>query len=49
MSSIMEGAKPVGADVEYMEKSSQLSIDPDEEKALVRKIDLYLLPTIWIM
>jgi hypothetical protein len=23
--------------------------DTEEEKALVRKIDLYLLPTIWLM
>jgi hypothetical protein len=37
------------ADIECVEQSSQLSIDVDEEKALVRKIDLYLLPTIWIM
>lgn len=36
-------------DIECVEQSSQLSIDPEEEKALVRKIDLYLLPTIWIM
>lgn len=36
------------ADIECVEKSSQLSINADEEKALVRKIDLYLLPTICI-
>lgn len=24
-------------------------IDPEEEKRLLRKIDLYLLPCIWIM
>jgi hypothetical protein len=36
-------------DIECIEQSSALSIDVDEEKALVRKIDLYLLPTIWIM
>lgn len=25
------------------------SFTPEEEKALVRKVDLYLLPMIWIM
>lgn len=36
--------------IEYLEETA--SQDPDrvaEEKALVRKIDLYLLPTIWLM
>lgn len=40
------------------QKNSMAGIDPaladyvpgtDEEKALVRKIDLFLLPTIWLM
>jgi hypothetical protein len=47
--STAEDVKPVGTDVECVEKSSQLGIDAAEEKALVRKIDLYLLPTIWFV
>jgi hypothetical protein len=34
------------------EKIEEVSMDADraeEEKRLVRKIDLYLLPTIWLM
>ena len=42
-----EEAKDVG--VEYIETSSHASMQTDEEKALVRKIDLCLLPTIWLM
>lgn len=37
-------------DIEFVEES--VSNDEErarEEKALVRKIDLYLLPTIWLM
>lgn len=37
-------------DIEFVEEST--SNDEErarEEKALVRKIDLYLLPTIWLM
>ena len=43
----LEEAKDVG--VECVEKSSNASMQADEEKALVRKIDLCLLPTIWLM
>ena len=32
-----------------IEVSGELTWTPEEEKALVRKIDLYLLPTIWLM
>jgi hypothetical protein len=36
--------------VEYEEGSpEQLTWTPEEEKALVRKIDLYLIPMIWLM
>lgn len=28
---------------------SQQPWTPEEERALVRKVDLYLLPTIWLM
>jgi hypothetical protein len=31
------------------EVSEELTWTPEEEKALVRKIDLFLLPTIWLM
>jgi len=37
-------------DIELIEESMSEDADrAQEEKALVRKIDLYLLPTIWIM
>lgn len=37
-------------DIECVEKSMSENGDSSaEEKALVRKIDLYLLPTIWLM
>ena len=42
-----EEVKDVG--VECVETSSHLSVQSGEEKALVRKIDLCLLPTIWLM
>lgn len=32
-----------------IEVSGELSWTPEEEKKLVRKIDLLLLPTIWLM
>lgn len=32
-----------------VEVSEELTWTPEEEKALVKKIDLYLLPTIWLM
>jgi hypothetical protein len=35
--------------VECVETNSHASVQTDEEKALVRKIDLCLLPTIWLM
>ncbi|TKA78638.1 hypothetical protein B0A55_02668 [Friedmanniomyces simplex] len=38
------------SDVEFVEERMSQTMEQDkEEKALVRKIDLYLLPTIWIM
>lgn len=37
-------------DVELVEESSSHDEDrTEEETALVRKIDLYLLPTMWVM
>ena len=38
-------------DVEYVEEAGSQNAEEleKEEKALVRKIDLYLLPTIWVM
>ena len=37
-------------DVEFVEESHSHDADREkEEKALVRKIDLYLLPTMWLM
>jgi hypothetical protein len=37
--------------VEYDQGATpeQLTWTPEEEKALVRKIDLYLIPMIWLM
>ena len=49
MMSTADEIKHVSAHVECLEKSSRLTIDAAEEKALVRKIDLYLLPTIWLV
>jgi hypothetical protein len=34
---------------DHVEVSEELTWTPEEEKKLVRKIDLYLLPTIWLM
>jgi hypothetical protein len=34
---------------DHIEVSEELTWTPEEEKKLVRKIDLYLLPTIWLM
>lgn len=36
-------------EIENVNIAEAISISPEEEKALVRKIDLTLLPTIWIM
>lgn len=35
--------------LEYESPATGLTWTPEEEKKLVRKIDLYLLPTIWLM
>lgn len=43
------------SDLKDMETTKQIEVTeeftwtPEEEKALVRKIDLFLLPTIWLM
>ncbi len=34
---------------EEVSNASDISWTPEEEKKLVRKIDLFLLPTIWLM
>ncbi|OAL44698.1 MFS general substrate transporter [Pyrenochaeta sp. DS3sAY3a] len=53
MSSTPHSLEP--ADLKDMDQSKQIEITeeltwtPEEEKKLVRKIDLYLLPTIWLM
>lgn len=36
-------------EVENVNINESVSFSPEEEKALVRKIDLTLLPTIWVM
>lgn len=36
-------------EIEHAGVQETLSYSPEEEKALLRKIDLTLLPTIWIM
>lgn len=36
-------------EIENVNISESVSFSPEEEKALVRKIDLTLLPTIWVM
>jgi hypothetical protein len=44
-----------GADHKEMDTTKQIEVSgeftwtPEEEKALVKKIDLFLLPTIWLM
>lgn len=35
--------------VEHVEESGTITWTPEEEKKLVRKIDLFLMPTIWLM
>ncbi len=42
--------KVMDASKDHLEVTSEeLTWTPEEEKKLVRKIDLYLLPTIWLM
>lgn len=42
--------KIMDASKDHLEVSSEeLTWTPEEERKLVRKIDLYLLPTIWLM
>jgi hypothetical protein len=36
-------------EIENVNGTEEVSFSPEEEKALVRKIDLTLLPTIWVM
>lgn len=36
-------------EVEDSQPDGEMSWTPEEEKKLLRKIDLYLLPTIWLM
>lgn len=41
--------KAMDASKNHVEVSEELTWTPEEERKLVRKIDLYLLPTIWLM
>lgn len=41
--------KVMDASKDHLEVSEELTWTPEEEKKLVRKIDLFLLPTIWLM
>lgn len=41
--------KGMDASKDHLEVSEELTWTPEEERKLVRKIDLYLLPTIWLM
>jgi hypothetical protein len=41
--------KVMDASKDHVEVSEELTWTPEEERKLVRKIDLYLLPTIWLM
>lgn len=36
-------------EIENVTIAESVSYSPEEEKALVKKIDLTLLPTIWVM
>jgi hypothetical protein len=36
-------------DAKHVEVLEGITWTPEEEKALVRKIDTYMLPTIWLM
>lgn len=42
-------SKMMAASKNHLEVSDELTWTPEEEKKLVRKIDLFLLPTIWLM
>lgn len=41
--------KVMDASKDHIEVLEELTWTPEEETRLVRKIDLYLLPTIWLM
>lgn len=41
--------KVMDASKDHLEVSDELTWTPEEEAKLVRKIDLFLLPTIWLM
>lgn len=41
--------KVMHASKDHVEVSEDFTWTPEEEKKLVRKIDLFLLPTIWLM
>lgn len=36
-------------EIEDVDATDVISFTPEEEKALVRKIDMTLLPTVWVM
>jgi len=41
--------KMMDASKDHFEVSDELTWTPEEERALVKKIDWFLLPTIWLM
>jgi hypothetical protein len=53
MSSKRHSLKPIDVKqmdtVKHMEVAADLTWTSEEEEALVKKIDLFLLPTIWLM
>jgi sugar (pentulose or hexulose) kinase len=56
MSATPQSVEVVGVDTKDMDSPKHVELTaegitwtPEEEKALVRKIDTYMLPTIWLM
>lgn len=51
----MSDVKGANQEVDFVDSkidnssSPSINIDPEEEAKLVRKIDLYILPTMWLM
>lgn len=48
-SDMKDMAKAGSEQIEHASMHDAPSFSPEEERALIRKIDLTLLPTIWIM
>lgn len=45
----MEGVSRKEQAPDHVEETGQLTWTEEEEKQLVRKVDTFLLPTIWLM